>query len=63
MGQVIGASARTADVPHSRPISPPQLMASIMHTLFDLGQLRLRSGLRRDLMSLIENGEPISELF
>jgi hypothetical protein len=63
MGQVVGQSARNADVPASDPISTPELMATVMHTLFDVGQLRLRQGLPPDLKRLIENGRPISQLF
>ena len=63
MGQVIGKSARGADVPGTDPISTPELMATVMHTLFDAGQLRLRQGLPRSLTDVIENGRPIQELF
>ena len=63
MGQVIGKSARNADVPSSDPISTPNLMATLMHTLFDVGTLRLESGIPRSLSKLIENGKPIRELF
>ena len=63
MGQVIGQSARGADVPGTDPISTPEMMATVMHTLFDAGQLRLRQGLPRHLTDVIENGHPIQELF
>jgi hypothetical protein len=63
MGQVIGQSARGADVPGTDPISTPDMMATVMHTLFDAGALRLRQGLPRSLTSVIENSEPIQELF
>ncbi len=63
MGQVIGKSAPGADVPGTVPISTPELMATVMHTLFDAGQLRLRQGLPRSLTDVIENGRPIQELF
>ena len=63
MGQVIGQSARGADVPASDPVSTSELMATVMHTLFDVGQLRLRTGLPRNLTQLIENGKPIAPLF
>ena len=63
MGQVIGQSARGADVPGTDPISTPEMMATVMHTLFDAGQLRLRQGLPRSLTDVIENGRPIQELF
>lgn len=63
MGQVVGQSARKADVPATEPISTPELMATVMHTLFDVGQLRLRQGVPRSLAKLIENGQPIEQLF
>ncbi len=63
MGQVIGQSARGADVPAADPISTPNLMATIMHTLFDIGQLRLQSGLPRDLLKQVEDSPPIERLF
>ena len=63
MGQVIGQSARGADVPGTDPISTPEMMATVMHTLFDVGQLRLRQGLPPELTRLVENGQPIQELF
>ena len=62
MGQVIGQSAKNADQPASDPISTPHLMATVLHTLFDVGQLRLQPGIPRDLLRLIETGEPIREL-
>jgi hypothetical protein len=38
-------------------------MATVMHTLFDVGQLRLAPSVPRQLMQTIERGEPIRELF
>lgn len=63
MGQVIGQSARKADVPATDPISTPDLMATVMHALFDVGKLRIHPGLPRNLTKLIENGKPIEQLF
>ena len=63
MGQVIGRSARNADVPNSEPITPQNLMATLMHTLFDVPTLRLQRGLPRQIAALIETGQPIPELF
>ena len=62
MGQVVGQSARGADVPATEPISPGQMMGTIMHSLFDVGQLRLVAGAPRELVSLLESGQPIREL-
>jgi hypothetical protein len=38
-------------------------MATVMHALFDVGQLRLVSGLPRELTQLVDTGRPIRELF
>jgi len=35
----------------------------IMHTLFDVGKLRVRQGLPRNIIKLLENGQPIEQLF
>ncbi len=63
MGQVIGRSDRNASLPAADPVSTPHLMATLMHYLFDVSQLRLKSGVPRDLMQLLERGEPIGQLF
>jgi len=63
LGQVIGQSARGADVPAANPVSTPQLMSTLMHTLFDVGRLRLDQGVPRDLAKLIEEHKPIEQLF
>ena len=62
MGQVIGQSARNADEPTTQAVSPRELMATVMHTLFDVGQLRISSGLPRDLLQLVDGGRPIPQL-
>lgn len=63
MGQVIGQSSKNADVPATEPITTTNLMATLMHTLFDIGQLRLVSGVPREVSQSIESGQPIRELF
>jgi hypothetical protein len=63
MGQVIGQSARGADVPAADPISTPNLMSTLMHTMFDVGLFRLKQGVPRELSNLVENGKPIEQLF
>lgn len=63
MGQVIGQSTKDAGAPKSRPYTTHHLMATILHALFDVGTLRLESGLPRELQSLVERGQPITELF
>ena len=63
MGQIVGQSDRKAGEPASEPISPGNMMATIFHTLFDVGELRLQRGIPADVMSLIEREQPIRELF
>ena len=62
MGQVIGRSTRQADAPGDEPVTPAALMATLMHTLFDLPQLRLQPGVPREIAALLEAGEPIRGL-
>lgn len=62
MGQVIGQTDRQAARSTSEPYRPENLVATIMHTLFDVGQLRLVRDLPREVLRLTENGQPIGEL-
>ena len=62
MGQVIGQSDAHATLPATEPYQPSHLLATIMHTLFDLGKLRLDQSLPRDVASVILGGEPIGPL-
>ena len=61
-GQVVGRSARRNDVPATEPIDASRLMATIIHSMFDVGKLRLARGVPNDLVRIIESGEPIHEL-
>ena len=63
VGQIIGKCDRTNSVPTTTPYSTPNLLATVMHTLFDVGTLRIARGLPTDLVKLIENNRPIEELF
>ncbi len=62
MGQVIGHSDAHATRPATTPYDPTHLLATIFHTLFDLGQLRLASGIPRDIVRLAESAKPIDGL-
>lgn len=62
MGQVIGQSDRTASKPITTPYNPKNMMATIMHTLLDAGQLRITRGIPRDLVKEVSDGEPIDGL-
>jgi uncharacterized protein (DUF1501 family) len=61
-GQVIGQATRKNDAPATDPIGPANLLATVMHALFDVGQMRLDAGVPRDLARLAE-APPIVELF
>jgi uncharacterized protein (DUF1501 family) len=63
MGQVIGKSDRTGSQPASDPISSGQVLATVMNVLFDLGQLRLMTGVPKELEQIISSGKPIEPLF
>ena len=62
MGQVVGQSDRHATRPATERYGPANLMATIMHTLFDVGELRLQTGLPNELIRTIESGRPIPGL-
>lgn len=62
MGQVIGESTSKAEEPKSEPIGYDGLLGTLWHTLFDVGQLRLRPNLPRELLTEIEQVAPIRQL-
>lgn len=62
MGQVVGRSDKTASVPASDPISSKQVLATIMHTLFDIGEVRLLPSVSQELKRIITETQPIREL-
>ena len=62
MGQVVGQSDRLAAEPASDPVTPRHLMATIMHTLFDVGKLRVQRGLPSELVKTIDATRPIPQL-
>jgi uncharacterized protein (DUF1501 family) len=61
MGQVVGQSDRLAAHPTSERYTPKHLMATIMHTLLDLGAVRVRSGLGK-VATALTDGAPIPAL-
>lgn len=62
MGQVIGKSDSKATKPSSTPYEPTHLLATVLHTLFDVAQLRLRTDVPREISQLGEK-DPITPLF
>lgn len=63
MGQVIGQSTSRAEEPRSDPVGVENLLATVLHVLFDIPRLRLTADLPRELATLIDQGEPIQQLF
>jgi uncharacterized protein (DUF1501 family) len=63
MGQVVGQSGRNADAPVSTPIAPANVLGTILHTLFDVGKLRLDASVPAEILRLVAQSEPIHELF
>jgi len=61
MGQVIGQSDRTAAQPTTERFTPKHLLATVMNTVLDIPEVRLKPGLGR-LGNLLAEGEPIPGL-
>lgn len=62
MGQVVGRSDKQAGRPATDRIGPENLMATVMHTLFDVGKLRVERGLPSELVKNIDQADPIPQL-
>ncbi len=62
MGQVIGQSSRDAAEPASTPVRIPNLISTVLHSVFDVGQLRLMPGVPRELTQQLINADPIPGL-
>ena len=62
MGQVIGHSNRDGSAPQSEPVTARHLIATILHTLFDVGQLRLVPDLPREFAQTMASWDPIPGL-
>jgi Protein of unknown function (DUF1501) len=64
MGQVIGRSDRTASRAITERFAPANLLATILHTLFDAGQARITpEALPPEITKLLVDGKPITGLF
>ena len=62
MGQVIGESPSDAGEPASNAVTTENLIGTIMHTLLDLGDVRVMESLPRDVHNIITSANPIPEL-
>jgi hypothetical protein len=62
MGQVIGRSTANGGEPADNPVTMRNLIGTIMHTLFDVGEVRLRPDASGGVAKLIAESEPIKGL-
>jgi uncharacterized protein (DUF1501 family) len=62
MGQVIGNSDRNAGTPASTPVTIKNLIATVLQTLVDVGEVRLIPGLPREVAQTMTGWEPIPGL-
>jgi hypothetical protein len=62
MGQVIGRSTANAGEPAADPVTMRHLIGTILHTLFDVAELRLRPDATGAVAKLITESEPIKQL-
>jgi uncharacterized protein (DUF1501 family) len=53
-GRVIGRSTRDGGEPAADPLTPKHLISTILHTVFDVGQLRLNPGVPTQIMRLTQ---------
>ena len=63
MGQVIGQSDAHAAYPASEPYGIDHLVSTVLHSFFDIGQLRLAHKLPREITELVDAAPPIDGLF
>jgi uncharacterized protein (DUF1501 family) len=62
MGQVIGRSTANAGEPASSPIRIQNVIATILHSMLDMGEVRLIPGLPREIAQTMTGWEPIEGL-
>jgi len=62
MGKVIGQSTRDAAEPLTEPMTNKNLVSTVLHTLFDVGQLRLLQSAPNDIIRLAGDTPPIAGL-
>lgn len=63
MGQVIGQSDHQGGAPATRKYTPKHLLATVMQTLFELGEVRVAREVPKNVVDAVSAGEPIAELF
>ena len=58
-GQIIGRSDKQNGQPATEPVTLDHLMGTVLHTMFDVGELRLKRGIPSELMTKVEKAEAI----
>ena len=62
MGQVIGTSDKNGEQPEDIPVHVPDLYATIMDRLLDLGAIRSMAGIPAEVSQVLHSGKPIPGL-
>ena len=62
VGQVIGQSSRNVGEPASEPMTIQRLVATILHSLVDVGELRVTRNMPRDVTQTMTGWNPIPGL-
>jgi uncharacterized protein (DUF1501 family) len=62
MGQTIGQSDAHAAQPAGTPYEPKHLLGTLLHSLFNVGELRLQANVPREIVRLAETSQPIDGL-
>jgi hypothetical protein len=62
MGQVIGRSNASAGEPATQPVRIQNLIATILHSMMDMGEVRLIPGLPREIAQTMTGWDPIDGL-
>ncbi len=63
MGQVIGQSDKQAGAPATEKYTPENLLATVMQTVLDVGQVRVARDVPRNVLDAVSSGKPIAPLF
>jgi hypothetical protein len=61
-GQIVGQSTKDGGQPATTPMKNENLVATILQSLFDIGELRLESSLPVELVQYATSGTPIPGL-
>ncbi len=63
MGQVIGQSDRSGGSPATEPVRIQNLIATVLQTTLDMGEVRIVPGMPREIATTMASWEPIPNLF